>query len=351
MDSITQAALGAAVAEAGLGRQLGNKAILWGAALGTLPDLDVIAFPFLDTIQRLEWHRGISHSLLFAALAAPILALLPARLHRDKAGLLRASLTVFLILATHSLIDVFTVYGTMVLAPFSDARIAFGNLFIIDPLFTAPLLLGLLIALPCRRTSGIRRAANRWSLILASLVAVWSLAAKAVAHHRIATALDAHGIPHTRLLTSPTPFNTIMWRGIAEEENGYWIGYHHLLEPHSPSTFTFIPKNPEARRAIQGTRALDRLEWFSNGFLTVEPLGDSHIVSDWRFGEFPLETPDDPPAHRALFNWRIPADGSPVTTFSHQVDYAERLRNLRERLFNPSRTPPPLDPEAPIITP
>jgi len=59
VDSITQAALGAAVAEAGMGgRRLGNKAILWGVALGTLPDLDVVVYPWLDHIERLEWHRG-----------------------------------------------------------------------------------------------------------------------------------------------------------------------------------------------------------------------------------------------------------------------------------------------------
>ena len=42
MDSITQAALGAAVGEGVLGRRIGNRAPIWGAVLGTLPDLDVV---------------------------------------------------------------------------------------------------------------------------------------------------------------------------------------------------------------------------------------------------------------------------------------------------------------------
>ena len=45
MDTITQMALGAAVGEAVLGRKMGGRAMLWGAALGTLPDLDIIINP------------------------------------------------------------------------------------------------------------------------------------------------------------------------------------------------------------------------------------------------------------------------------------------------------------------
>jgi inner membrane protein len=82
VDSITQAALGAAVAEAGMGRRLGNKAIVWGVALGTLPDLDVVFNLWLDHIQELELHRGWSHSLLVIAIASPFFGWLIASLHK-----------------------------------------------------------------------------------------------------------------------------------------------------------------------------------------------------------------------------------------------------------------------------
>lgn len=66
MDSITQAALGAAVGEAILGKKLGNRAILWGAFIGTIPDLDVISRLFVDNeFYGLMYHRGITHSILF----------------------------------------------------------------------------------------------------------------------------------------------------------------------------------------------------------------------------------------------------------------------------------------------
>jgi inner membrane protein len=73
MDSITQAALGAAVGEAVLGKKIGNKAILIGAIAGTIPDLDVLSRLFVDNqIYGLIYHRGITHSILFTILAAPL---------------------------------------------------------------------------------------------------------------------------------------------------------------------------------------------------------------------------------------------------------------------------------------
>ena len=68
MDSLTQAVLGAAVAEATIGRKEGNKAILWGVIIGTIPDLDVIVARFFDPVRSLLVHRGFSHSILFILL-------------------------------------------------------------------------------------------------------------------------------------------------------------------------------------------------------------------------------------------------------------------------------------------
>lgn len=72
MDSLTQIVLGAAVGEIALGRKIGNRALIWGAIGGTIPDLDVIANSFLDPIDALAFHRSITHSLFFS-LVAPLL--------------------------------------------------------------------------------------------------------------------------------------------------------------------------------------------------------------------------------------------------------------------------------------
>ncbi len=286
MDSLTQAALGAAVAEAGLGRTgIGNKAILWGVALGTLPDLDVLLYPWLDSVDRLYWHRGLSHSLLFMLAAAPILGLLIRRIHRPSVGLLRATLTVFAILLTHVLIDVFTVYGTSVLAPFSDLRLGWNNLFIIDPLYTLPLLLGLVVAWFSRPGSNWRARANRLGLGLSSLYVVWSFAAKSQADRHFAAALAEQKIPFSQWMSSPTPFNTVLWRCLAANEDSLWIGYYSLNDPPGHIQFDRLPRNRHLLQGLEESRSVRALRWFTGDFYGVSERDGQVVFSDWRFGE------------------------------------------------------------------
>ena len=63
MDSLTQAVLGAGVAGAVAPAGQRRKALLAGAALGTLPDLDVL-IDYGGAVENFTYHRGFSHSLL-----------------------------------------------------------------------------------------------------------------------------------------------------------------------------------------------------------------------------------------------------------------------------------------------
>ena len=100
MDSVTQMVLGAAVAEATIGRKIGNRAILWGAVAGTMPDLDVFV-PLGDVVKDFTYHRSASHSLFVLALVTPLLVWLITRIHADTRELRkRWMLTIFLVFAT-----------------------------------------------------------------------------------------------------------------------------------------------------------------------------------------------------------------------------------------------------------
>lgn len=313
MDSITQAALGAAVAEAGMGgKRLGNKAILWGIGLGTLPDLDIVFFPWMDAVQQLEWHRGISHSLVFVICAAPLIGWIIARIHRGKISVARAAWTTFAILFTHVLIDVFTVYGTMVFEPFSDFRLGFNNFFIIDPLYTIPLLVGLGIALFSRPDARRRRVANFAGLALSSIYVIWSFGAKAVADRQFVAAMDEQGLVYSKRMTAPTPLNTILWRGLARTDDGVYVGYFSLLDPKRPITFDFIPRNEHLVADIADTRAVRRLRWFSDEYWTARVIDGTPEISDWRFGEIrasfdPLDLENQA---SPIFAWRLVHDGN-----------------------------------------
>ena len=120
MDLVTQTVLGAAVGESVLGKKAGNKAIMWGAAGGLIPDLDVLITPLFSEVDGLFVHRGFSHSLIFAFLLAPLLGWLIHRIHQKKMNIARREWTILIFWAafTHPILDYFTTYGTGAFVPF-----------------------------------------------------------------------------------------------------------------------------------------------------------------------------------------------------------------------------------------
>ena len=149
MDSLTQIVLGAAVGEAVLGKKVGNKAMLFGAIAGTIPDLDVLTrFLSNDALTAIEWHRGFSHSIVFSMIFAPIFGWLVYKIVPKKEATWKEwSWLMFWGLFTHPILDSFTTWGTQLFWPF-ETRLAFQNIFVIDPLYTLPFLFFLILFNP-----------------------------------------------------------------------------------------------------------------------------------------------------------------------------------------------------------
>ncbi len=228
MDSLTQIVLGAAVAEASLGKKIGNRAMVWGAIAGTLPDLDVIANVFMTPVDALAFHRGPTHSALYLLITSFIVGWLVFRIYQLPfqkwfgivgwsilataigliimlsgvfsisklvIGLAIILLSVWIIfkrytrpsyapatasmkewiimflwvLITHPILDCFTTYGTQILLPFSNQRVAFNNIAVADPLYTLPFLICLLIAMAYPKNDLQRTGWNRRGLIISCL--------------------------------------------------------------------------------------------------------------------------------------------------------------------------------------
>jgi inner membrane protein len=136
LDSLTHIVLGACIGEAFAGRKLGRKAMLWGALTQSIPDIDFIAGAWLDTSENLLAHRGFTHSVLFAIIIVPLLALLAERWHRPhnismKRWLLFLGTEIFV----HLFLDGFNAYGIGWLEPFSHERFALNTIFVADPFF------------------------------------------------------------------------------------------------------------------------------------------------------------------------------------------------------------------------
>ena len=329
MDSITQAALGGAVGEAVLGKKLGNRAILWGLLFGTLPDLDIIFSPFLDTARELEFHRGGSHSLLVMVVVSLLLAKPLARLwKRDKVTPARAGTFVFLVWSTHVLIDCFTVYGTSVFWPFFEHRVAFNHLFIIDPLYTLPLVVSL-IWLAFYRTKKQQKKRSRiltWGLGLSTAYVAFSIAMKFFASSAFDADLARRGVTYERRFESPTPFNTLLWRSVAEIDDELWVGYRSLLEnPSAPIRWTVYPRETKALAPYNGEREVETLKWFSNGYWIARPHVEGVWLADMRFGETRIyEAKPGMVDSRFMFAW----------SFLPEAE-RDRLRTAPRRVDNP----------------
>ena len=267
MDSLTHVVLGAAIGTAVLGRKVGPKAALWGAACATLPDLDVL-IPYGDPVRDFTFHRAASHSLFWLTLAAPLLAWGIARLLRQAGGTFREWwLLTWLALITHPLLDAFTVYGTQLLLPFSDHPVGLGSVFIIDPLFTVPLAVGLVAAMRLRtRAPASARRWNAVGLALASLYLGWSVFAQSQAQAAIERTLAATPLAGAPALATPAPFNTLLWRVVVMDTDGYREGYYSLFDDSGTVRLEHHPSDNALLEPLRGDWTVQRLAWFTKGF-------------------------------------------------------------------------------------
>lgn len=286
MDSITQIALGSCVAAACLPAKHRRQGALLGAALGTLPDLDVFV-DYGDPVANFTMHRGFTHSLfVLAGVGLVFWALLRVWWAPVRDAPRRWFAAILLALLTHPLLDGHTAYGTQLLWPSTANPVSWATIFIIDPLYTIPLLTGM-VAILFRPAS---RTANRWlmaGLILSTLYLAWSWTAQSIVTANARQSLQSRGIRHMRLFITPTPLNTVLWRVVARTDGGYFEGYDSLIADDGEIEFTFHPSNDTALEQASNVPATERLTWFANGFVTAATSGDSLILSDLRMGNHP----------------------------------------------------------------
>lgn len=291
MDSLTQIVLGAAVGEAVLGRKVGNKAMLYGAIAGTIPDLDVFASHFTDTVTALEIHRGFTHSIVFSVLLAPVFGWLISKIERRSPADWRDwSWLMFWGFFTHPILDAFTTWGTQLFWPF-DIRLEFKTIFVIDPLYTLPFLIFLIMAMRSKRGSAKRKKYNNLGLIISSAYLLLTVGIKAITYNKFENALQEQDIAYHQLQNKPSPFNTILWTANVETEDSFLIGDYSFFDS-EPISFRRFQKNHDLLGPLAENDKIQRLikiskEWF----IISEKEGDLYF-HDLRFGVLDLTAPD-----------------------------------------------------------
>jgi inner membrane protein len=284
MDSITQLALGAAVGEATAGRQVGRRALLWGAICGTIPDLDVF-IPLGDAVRDFTYHRSASHSLFVLALLTPLVVWLILKLHSTTIEHRRRwFVLVYSVFATHVLLDSFTVYGTQIFWPFITTPMTWSTIFIIDPFYTLPLLIGIIAALIAGRRWSWGYTANTIGLILSTGYLTWTLGAKQHVEDVAHKALETQNIAYTKVLTTPGPFNSLLWRILVVDGAYYYEGFYSLLDDKTTVQFEQHPRSLELIGSLGDSWPVQRLQWFTKDFYAVSSVDGDIIMTDLRMG-------------------------------------------------------------------
>lgn len=291
MDPLTQGLLGASAPQSAFSRKQAVNAGVLGFLGGMAPDLDVLIRSESDPLLFLEYHRHFTHSLVFIPIGGLIVAAVLHLLFGRRRQLSFRQTYIFCTLgyATHALLDACTTYGTQLFWPFSDVRIAWNTVSVVDPLVTLPLLVLIGMAL-WRRRPMFARIGLAWVLVYLCLGLVqrdraqdagWELAA-------------SRGHTPVRLEAKPSFGNIILWKVVYETGEDFHVDAVRagsaikIFEGDVVRKLDVDRDMPWLDRHSQQARDVERFRWFSNDYLALDP-DDVNRVIDVRYSHLPNE--------------------------------------------------------------
>jgi inner membrane protein len=314
MDTFTHGLLGAAAAQVIFAKKLPRAAGLIGFIAAVTPDVDFIVGSATDPVASWLYHRQFTHSLLFIPIGALLTSLLFGWMKTFTGVRLQVYGAALVSYATHGLLDALTSYGTLLLWPFSDRRIAWDVIGIIDPMFTVPLLVGVVVATAIRRA---RPAQVALSIALSYLACgVWQHQRAADVQQLLAEA-RGHTIVHSRVM--PAPGSLVLWRSVyvvdgrihADGVRLPWWG-EPLVKPGGSVRLASFTDVPPAMAERDGTRRVFQvLTWFADGLVAPVDgapytIGDLRYAVEWS-GTMPLWGVQFDPQHASMpRRWRPP---------------------------------------------
>jgi inner membrane protein len=291
LDIVTQGLLGAALAQSAAPAREVRAAAMIGMAAGVLPDIDALVTSSSDPLLVLEWHRYFTHSLLFIPVGALVAALLLAPLFARRLGALRLYGYAFLGYALSGLLDACTSYGTALLWPFSDHRVAWNIISIVDPVFSASLLIGVGLAWYVNRARSARVAL---ALCAAYLCLGWIGHERAMDRALQVAAERGHEV--SRLVVKPTFANILLWRSIYISDQQVFADGHRVpitgASRHYPGqSLPLVTAGSLGEWGASSTLAVtdfERFSRFSDDFVVRSPRRQT-MLGDARFAMLPTK--------------------------------------------------------------
>jgi inner membrane protein len=268
------------------GKQLGRKAMLYGALANNIPDIDVISSLWADESSALLIHRGITHSILACAILTPLLAFLSKKSHKSSdLSFSRWALLWGSGLFLHILLDAFTTYGTGWFEPFDHSRVSFNAIFILDPIFMLPVLIASIVLLVKKRYAAGR---IKWAAIGLSLSALYLLMViinKTTVNNVVKNNLASQKINYRDYMSTPTPLNNFLWYILVRDTGHFLVGYYSVFDRDSNIAFENFQQNDSLLSYNCNPAHVARLKRFSQQYYSARLENDTVIFSDMRFGQ------------------------------------------------------------------
>ncbi len=324
MDPLSQATIGAVAAQSTVTRQDLARIGLIGALAGMAPDLDVLIQSSTDPLLQLEYHRQFTHSLVFIPIGAIVCAVAFWPFVRRHMSFKAVWFTALVGYATHGLLDACTTYGTLLLWPFSDARIAWNTISVVDPLFTLPLL-GFAITAAVRKSQLIGRLGMAWVAFYLSIGVIQEERALAAGEALAAQRGHAPAIVSAK----PSFGNLLLWKTVYEYGDQFWVdavragGSVTIIEGEHVERLNLTAAFPWLDAKSQQARDVERFRWFSNDYLAID-RDDPSLIVDMRYSHLPNEI-------QGLWGIRLNPDASVdehVTWIARRSAGSERFEQL-----------------------
>jgi len=289
MDTVTHGLLGAVASQALLAKQLPKSAALIGCIAGMAPDLDLFIGSRTDPVASMLNHRQFTHSLIFIPLGALLVSLLFIWSERFKGARLAVFGAACIGYGLHGLLDACTSYGTLLLWPFSSRRIAWDVIAIVDPIFSLPLLVGVVWTLATQRPRAARVAVCCAALYLG--FGLWQGYRATTVQDQLAAA-RGHVIEHRRVM--PVPASLVSWRAVYVAAgqiyvDGVWVPWWNssLVKSGGATRLATFDVVPHTMAERDGTRRVfEVFTWFADGL--IAPIDEvSSTVGDMRYAAEP----------------------------------------------------------------
>ena len=286
MDSLTHIALGACIGEAFFEKGFGKKAMLWGIAAQSIPDIDFLTALFLNTSENLLAHRGITHSVLFAIFVVPVFAIVANKVHQPHnipfiKWILFFAIQVF----THLFLDSFNNYGIGLFEPFSTIRFSFNSVYVADPFFSIVPGIVFVLLLLLHPLNLFRKTLWKIGIFIPMIYLIYCLFNKFCIDTDVKQILKNQNISYTSYFSTPAPLQNWLWYVVAAADDGYYVGYRSVFDRKKEIIFQYFPQNNYLLKTVKNKKELQNLMQFSQKFYTIEKNNDTLVFNDLRFGQ------------------------------------------------------------------